>query len=322
MEDIIIIHNEIIKMFNIQNCDIQETSEASIELNEKERKKIVFYVDNKKTEQQYNEYDFKKNFLFSRQDFLLYTILFDYYVRNQDNLCDDKLEISFRKIHVDYRNKKIGRYGEINKEILNSYIDGLEDLHKKKIKMVEKNRKISAENCYIDQNLIEYEIVKNKNNFPIAIRYSLGKLGKLILQSKRFSKKLPVELIQISYKEMSIFFIGVYLARIIYIDKYAKMRKKKSKKEMQKAINVKTIMKNIMSFNTDGSKKGLNKYQEIEKAKQKTRLLNNFDKYLRIVLNSFKDKGIIEDYKITVKKISTKNYFLENTKIIIIYNQN
>ena len=78
MEDIIIIHNEIIKMFNIQNCDIQETSEASIELNEKERKKIVFYVDNKKTEQQYNEYDFKKNFLFSRQDFLLYTILFDY----------------------------------------------------------------------------------------------------------------------------------------------------------------------------------------------------------------------------------------------------
>ena len=321
-EKITVPHNEFIEMFNVSNSDIKEGNKnvpfkAVLQIgSSKLRKNVTFRV----LEQQIS----KESILFSRQGFLLYTILFDYYAVNQEKLDNDGyLTIKFREIHGDYRNKSYNRFGQIEEETLNSYMEGLEDLHQKEINIDLKGVKeyqrdeISKS---IHQNLIEYELIKNKKGVGVAVRYKLGDFGCFLMKSKRMSDKLPIELIQVSYKEIENFFIGMYLVRIIFVDENKKRKKDRKAKNIEpKSISIKSILTNVMCFNRDGSKKGINKFQEIGQASQKTRLLQNFERHLKYVLDLLKDNEVIKDYDFTVDRLTAKNYSLKSTQIIIDY---
>ena len=320
-EKITVPHNEFIEMFNVSNSDIKEGNKnvpfkAVLQIgSSKLRKNVTFRV----LEQQIS----KESILFSRQGFLLYTILFDYYAVNQEKLDNDGyLTIKFREIHGDYRNKSYNRFGQIEEETLNSYIDGLEDLHKDiniNLKGVKEYEKREFPRI-IQQNLIEYELIKNKKGVGVAVRYKLGDFGCFLMKSKRMSDKLPIELIQVSYKEIENFFIGMYLVRIIFVDENKKRKKDRKAKNIEpKSISIKSILTNVMCFNRDGSKKGINKFQEIGQASQKTRLLQNFERHLKYVLDLLKDNEVIKDYDFTVDRLTAKNYSLKSTQIIIDY---
>ncbi len=315
---ITVVHNEFIEMFNVSNSDIkvQERNttiiEATKKIDKNGIKNVCFKVEREK-EVNGNQKIMANvdctDILFLRQSFLLYTFLFDYYVTNQEDLDDDGyLVITFNEIHREYRNKPYNAFGQIDKDTFNSYIKGFQDLHKKKIeinlrKCKGKRYKKFSPNV-IRQNLIEYEIIKNK-----AIRYSLGDLGRFLFETKRMSSKLPIELVQVFYDQIDEFFIGMYLTRIIYIER--------KKKENEKGISIKSILKQIMCFNRRKLPKGINKYQEIKQAPQKTKLLKNFQKYLEYVLILLKDNKVIKGYDFTVDKLTAKNYALISTQVII-----
>lgn len=313
-----------------------------------EKETLLDVLKNRKMmeEENKNEYYNKaitECMMFSRQSYLMYIILFDYYKSNEEKIDNEgNLVITFKEIHQLYRNKTLDKFRRIHEDTMKSYIAGLEDLHRKRISInlniVKKQKEVGKEKLKkryikdfpisnIEQNLIEYELIKDDRKEIVSVKYKLGAFGKLMLASKKMSMMLPIELIQLNYKEITKFYIGMYLLKLIYMSR--------KQKETYKSVNIKHILENIMCFNLDGSSKGINKYQEIKNAEQKTKLIDTFEKQLRYVLDLFADKedeteneykgkededkqtGIIKDYEITVDKITSKNYDWESTVVKI-----
>lgn len=102
----------------------------------------------------------------------------------------------------------------------------------------------------------------------------------------------------------------MYIGKLIFINQ---------KSSVSKSVSIKCILNNIMSFNTDGTKKGITKYEEIKTAIQKTKLIKNFEIQLRDVLDKFEKKEIIKEYEINVDKITAKNFDKENTRATIFF---
>lgn len=307
-QKIVVLHNEFMQIFCVTNNEIQNDFVA--------KKKI------------YQDSDFKveirgeqENIIFERQSYMLYCILFDYYINNQEKLDKGYLIISFKEIHKLYRGKEFNCFGKIDIDTLNSYQAGIKDLYNKKIRMILDEIKIKEKRKYakvyisdfpkksIEQRLVEYELIRNDKNEVVSVKYKLGDFGELMLKSKRMSSILPIELLQVSYKEMAMFYIGMYIAKLIYIAK--------KKKEKKKSVRVKTLLTNIMCFSSNGSKKGITKYEEIKQAKQKNGLMKNFEEQLRAVLYCFVKNEIIYQGIITVDKLTAKNYELDSTEIVL-----
>lgn len=263
----------------------------------------------------------KPKIIFERQSYLLYCILFDYFSNNQDKLDNGYLIISFKEIHQLYRNKTLKHFGAIDSNTLESYKNGLEDLHEKEIFISlqksqnnekEKSKKYIKEfnKPCINQNLIDYEFVKNDKDQIVSVKYRLGDFGKLMLESGRMASNIPIELIRLPYKEINKFYLGMYIGKLIFINK---------RTSVSKSVSVKCILNNIMSFNIDGTKKGITKCEEIKTAIQKTKLISKFEEQLRAVLKEFKTKEIVKEFEINVDKITAKNFDKENSKITIFF---
>lgn len=343
---ILVPHNEFMKLFLVSKSDIDKNnSDSNILIRAKvkigrdlevefrvTKDEIDKRVDMLKEIQEIedindrNQYLIRKlvdeYILFDRQSYLLYCILFDYYVNNKDIVDEDNsIIISVKQIHQLYREKTLKYYGKIDSTTLEAYEKGFEDLRKKTIfinlqKSIdnsEKNKKKYIKKfpkMYIYQNLIDYQPIKNSKKKIVSIKYTLGELGKLILESDRMSTNMPIELIRVPYKEISKFYLGMYISKMYFMNRI---------KGNNKSISIKCILENIMCFNTNGSPKGINKHQEITQAKQKTKLIRNFEGQLRAVLYLFEKEKIIKKYELSVDKITGRNFDKASTQLTIYF---
>lgn len=355
---VVVLHNEFMEMFCIDRSEIIRTSTGwsaskkiykdsdltvDLTLDEGTAAQIIKKRKIETTKENVNKI-IEELIMFSRQSYLMYIILFDYYKSNEEKIDNEGyLVITLKEIHQMYRNKTLDKFRRIHQDTMDSYLNGLEDLHIKKIKInlgtIKTKKEIGKEKLkkryikdfpenVIDQNLIEYELIPNEKKESVSVKYKLGEFGKLMRNSKKMSSILPIELIQLNYKEISKFYIGMYISRLIYMSR--------KQKENYKSVSIKHILENIMCFNLDGSSKGINKYQEIKNAPQKTKLINTFVEQLKYVLDLFTRKEddkkkeeitekskeiednenkIIKDYEISVDKITSKNYDWDSTVV-------
>lgn len=258
--------------------------------------------------------------LFSREELIMYLILFNHYVENIDNV-DEKgnVVITFKEIHLKYRNKTLKKYSQIDEKTLESYKKAILRLGKKKVG-------ISVETCqsnirylkknnitsFIDEMLHYVEIKRVNTDKTISIKYNLGKFGKMLITSKRMTSKFPVELLEKPYKQIAQVFIGIYLSKMIFINK----RKNKNRNGI--ALSIPSILRNIIFYDINGKNMGITLFERLEnKECQNYALIRTFDKQLIEVLELYKKYGYIKQY--SKVPITGTNYKVKSTKVQITF---
>lgn len=226
--------------------------------------------------------------------------------------------ITIKEIHQKYRNKTLKKFSQIDEKTVESYIKAIKALSKKKVTVnteacKDKIRYIKRYEitCNIDTMLHYTAILSEDRTKLVSIKYNLGNFGKLLLASKRMTSQFPVELLECSYKEITKIFIGLYISKILFINK----KKKKSEKGI--TISALAILRNIVFYDTNGNNTSKTLLERLEeKEKQNYSLLKSFENSLIKVLELYKKHNYIKDYE--VDKITGKNYKSKATKVKLV----
>ncbi len=240
---------------------------------------------------------------FTREEILIYTILFDNYIKTANN--NGISHISYQDIHKAYR-KKTSSLFQVNKETnkkelktnFRMYAIAISGLTKKSVELsskakVEKLKDISIPN----QKMVELS-----NGNAHGFDYHLGKLGELLKKSGRISELLPVSLISLERRQLNMFLYGWYISRYIFINQ------RKIKKGTLK-LGTLTIMRSIPYYNK-GVPTSHSLYDEIiiSETSKKHRLLNQFFKDIENTLNCFVKENKITEFEMPKLKVK---YFID-----------
>lgn len=248
--------------------------------------------------------------LLSTQELFLIMILLDHYKKN-DGLG---VPISFRDIQINYRNKRLGKSHYLPRKDYVAYVRALNGLQDKWINLDIKQRK----RCHIkatkyDNNLLLRLQASKEESGNVVFEYAFGEYGDVLLQSKRFSDIIPIDIVRLSYQQITAVYLALYLSRLIFINK--------RKKNHTFAITVNSLMENVMIHKKCGMNTGktLNEIL-LDDITNKYTYINTFKKHLKYVLDLFVRDGVIQSYKIIpveLSEISIKNYKKGKLQIVI-----
>ena len=122
--------------------------------------------------------------------------------------------------------------------------------------------------------------------------------------SKRFSDILPIDIIRLPYKQISVLYIGLYLSRLIFINR----RKKKT----QFNVTIKSIMNNIMLHKVNGDNTGITLLSKLQQSiPNKYSYICNFRNHLEMVLRMLTENKSIASYEVLpleIKDMNISNY--------------
>lgn len=261
-----------------------------------------------------------KNYaVFSREEIIMYLILFNHYVENAEHLDENgNIVISIKEIHCKYRNKSLKMYSQIDESTLKTYFKSIKllsekavsintEAYKNKIPYIRKNEIPS----FFDK-IINYTSIRDKTGAKLlGIKYNLGKFGDFLIASKRMTSKFPVELLERPYKQIGQVFMGIYISKMLYINTH------KRKFTGTLTLSIPTILNNIIYFDKNGINTGKTLFQRLnDNTKQNYRQVKNFENSLKIVLELYKKHFYIQNYELD--NISVANYKSKNTKLKII----
>lgn len=244
----------------------------------------------------------QRHLFFTAQDIIIYRILLSHYINNQVN---GWASISLDIIHKEYRGKAFiyekdkKKYGE---ETFLAYINALNKLMNIKviINFSRSNLKIAKnymlnEKRDISSNLLTILTGVTRDNIDkVAFTYTLGAIGDYFVNSKQYGQLLPKEIYSLRFNQIDTFNIAVYIARMVVINK-------RWKKDIN--IYVSTILTRIMKYNIKGYNTNFNYLQHLKQleAVKRNKQIKYIEKQLNYILDMFKEKEIITDYKYTGK---------------------
>jgi hypothetical protein len=248
---------------------------------------------------------------FSTHEIMLLVILLDHYIK-----CGGLgTSLSLSYIHSKYRNKRVGKNKVMSNKELMAYHTALEDLQKKKISLSIGNtrKRYKLNNTRISSirlfNISNYSF---NSNGDFVFEYNFGKYGETLIKSKRYSNNVPIDMVKVSFQQIEIVYLFLYLSRLIFINK----RKLHSEKE----VMLETIFKQIKIHDKQGNNTQISLYGLINgNYPTKYVSIRQFQTHLLYVLEMFKKMGTIRDYRmypIDIKDLSIKNY--QSTKLQII----
>lgn len=248
--------------------------------------------------------------LLTTQELFLIMILLDHYKKN-DGLG---VPISFRDIQINYRNKRLGTSRYLPRKDYVAYVRALNGLQNKWVNLDIKQRKryhIKATK-YNNNPLLRLQASRVEDG-NIVFEYALGEFGDVLLQSKRFSDFIPIDIIRLSYQQITAVYLALYLSRLIFINK--------RKKNNEFTITVNSLMDNVMIHKKSGMNTGktLNEIL-LDDISNKYTYITIFKKHLRCVLDLFIRDGVIQTYRVIpmeLEEISIKNYKKGKLQIVI-----
>ena len=248
--------------------------------------------------------------LLTTQELFLIMILLDHYKKN-DGLG---VPISFRDIQVNYRNKRLGKRHYLPRKDYVAYVRALNGLQDKWINLDVKQRKrYHIKATKYDNNPLLRLNSSRVECGDIVFEYGLGEFGDVLLQSKRFSDIIPIDIVRLSYQQITAVYLALYLSRLIFINK--------RKKNHAFTITVNSLMENVMIHKKSGMNTGksLNEIL-LDDISNKYTYITTFKKHLSYVLDLFIRDGVIQTYKVIpmeLEEISIKNYKKGKLQIVI-----
>ena len=147
----------------------------------------------------------------------------------------------------------------------------------------------------ISSNLLTILTGVTRDNIDkVAFTYTLGAIGDYFVNSKQYGQLLPKEIYSLRFNQIDTFNIAVYIARMVVINK-------RWKKDIN--IYVSTILTRIMKYNIKGYNTNFNYLQHLKQleAVKRNKQIKYIEKQLNYILDMFKEKEIITDYKYTGK---------------------
>lgn len=241
----------------------------------------------------------RNNKLFSAQEVFMLMIILDH-LKKTNGIG---VPLDFKYIHTSYRNRRLGKKQSVPKPDYKNYVRALNRLNKKWISLKIKN---ARKRYHINNSSgLNYKKLININYTEgimgnITFDYSLGELGNILLVSKRFSDILPIDVIRLSYKQISVLYIALYLSRLVFINR----RKKKAEFN----VTIKSIMQNIMLHKVNGDNTGMTLLSKLEQnIPNKYSYINNFKKHLEMVLKMLVDNKNIKSYELIPLNIKDMN---------------
>lgn len=236
--------------------------------------------------------------LFSAQEIFMLMIILDHY-KKTDALG---VPLTFKFIQTSYRNRRLGKEHSIPKPDYRNFAKAINGLKNKWISLEIKNtrRRYHINNSkYSSRRLININFTKGVRG-NVIFDYGLGEYGNVLMVSKRFSDILPIDIIRLPYKQVSALYIGLYLSRLIFINR----RKKKT----QFNVTIKSIMKNIMLHTVNGDNTGITLLSKLEQSiPNKYSYICNFRNHLEMVLKMLIENKSIASYEVLPLDIEDMN---------------
>lgn len=253
---------------------------------------------------------FKDGVFFSREELVIYVILYDFFLENEDKIDNGFLTISLKEIHCKYRNATLKRFNTIDEETRKVYLRAFKKLSLKQINFcIDEKEKFSK--CIINQSLLDYQLIKNKSGYDTAVKFSLGNFGEYLKFRKRNSGLLPISFLHLQLNQTLGLEIGLYLTKMIFMKRKSSIARKKGF-----SISVKKVLENIMFFDQKGKVTGLTYYEKLSKNnKSNNKILTTFERRLIYALEELKKYESISDYEILKKTFVNKELTKECAKI-------
>lgn len=253
---------------------------------------------------------FSKFVFLSREELVLYVILYDYFLENEDNLDNGFLTISLKEIHCRYRNATLKRFNKIDENTRKTYFNAFTRLSSKNIQFSIPEKE-NFTKYSINQALLSYSLIKNDSGYITAIKFSLGALGEYLRFRKRNCGLLPPTILHLGLNQIVALEIGLYIVKILFMKRKSRQARKKGF-----SMSVKKILENIMFFGQNGQVTGLTYFQKLSNNKKtNTKILATFEKNLIFVLEELKKYESISDYKILQKTFTKNEMIKEEAKI-------
>ena len=283
--------NGVMKIVLINNKSVQDEIEQLSNPNLSKEQQMLFY-----------RLVIQKHMLFTAQDIIIYRILLSHYINNQVNGI---AKISLDIIHKEYRGKSF-KYekGEkkYDEDTFKTYINTFNKLMNINviIDFSESNLKVARsyeknEIYKISSQLLQISNGITRDNIATAeFCYTLGEIGDFFVNSKQYGQLVPAEIYSLRLNQIDTFNIAIYIARMIIINKHWKKNIK---------IFVSTILSRIMKYNIKGYNTSYTyaKYLSSLDSVKRNKKIKYIEKQLNYILELFKEKEIITDYKYTGK---------------------
>lgn len=217
----------------------------------------------------------------SAEEIIIYDILLSYMTNNDSR--DGNYTLMFRDINRIRGLKYFNASNSISSEL--AYVRALKSLTDTRIHYQENmfDLKQSFNLLYTGFIYTDTKII------GVIFKFEKRALDFINLKQKTTTK---YNLFKFNFKEIISYQIIRYLILIIFL----------SSRDDSKIINVKTIMKQIVYFNRDGSSQKNNYYESITSNNKRTQLLTRFNKKLLAVLKVLKESNSIKDYKVNLGK--------------------
>ena len=244
----------------------------------------------------------QKYLFLTAQDIIIYRILLSHYINNQVNGI---ASITLDTIHKEYRDKAFiyekdkKKYGD---ETFLAYINALNKLMNIKVIInfdgsnlkIAKNYKLNEKYDISSQLLVISKGITRDNIDKVNFKYTLGKIGDYFINAKQYGQLLPKEIYSLRFNQIDTFNIAIYIIRMIIINK-------RWKKDIN--IYVSTLLSRMMKYNIKGYNTNLTYLQYLKelKAVKRNKQIKYIEKQLNYILELFKKKEIITDYKYTGK---------------------
>ena len=253
---------------------------------------------------------FSKFVFLSREELVLYVILYDYFLENEDNIDNGFLTISLKEIHCRYRNATLKRFNKIDENTRKTYFNTFTRLSSKNIQF-DIPEKENFTKYSINQALLSYSLIKNDSGYVTAIKFSLGAFGEYLKFRKRNCGLLPPSVLHLGFNQTVALEIGLYIVRMLFMKRKSRQARKKGF-----SMSVKKILDNIMFFGQNGQVTGFTYFQKLSNNKKtNTKILATFEKNLIFVLEELKKYESISDYKILQKTFTKNEMIKEEAKI-------
>lgn len=239
-----------------------------------------------------------KGVLFTAQDIMIYRILLSHYINYQQN---GVATITLDKIHNEYRGKtfmyKKGaeRY---DKETLQAYINTFRKLMTLTINIRFSQSKLKSFKSFKDKDktffhhklLIFHSPVNATNISEIEFKYSLGDFGTYLCNSRQYGQLIPQEMYQLRFNQIDTFNLGVYIARMIVINR-------RYRKEI--TIYVSTLLSRINKYDMKGYSTSLTYLKYIEQLEpvKRNKKIKHIQEQLNYILDLLVKDHIIKKYE-------------------------
>lgn len=164
----------------------------------------------------------------------------------------------------------------------------------------ESNLNVAKYYRYNEENSIAGPLLQmssgiTRDNISIVeFKYKLGKIGEYFVNTRQYGQLLPKEVYSLRFNQIDTFNMAIYVIRMIIINK-------RWKKNIN--IYISTILEKIMKYNVKGYNTFLTymKYLSSLDAVKRNKKIKYIEKQLNYILELFKEKEIISDYKYTGK---------------------